>query len=580
MFKTKNLLPLRHALCLLLSLLLLVSCTPAQVSPDMPQDDPVEYFTLDATAYAIVPEADVEDENISAAIKLLSNACEKLTGAPIKTADDWYRDELVRYDVEILIGSTNRPESAAAADLKYHDYFYEVVSTGVVAIYGGSTEATLAAVEQFLKDCYGYEQGVSAGETKDIPVGTSLNYEYSYRVDELTICGEDIESFTIVHNDNATGRTISSQLRQDIRITCGIDLSTTKRNDYKGGNAIFLGMATPEGKHADLDYGESSFSVNCEESNGDTHLFVDSTVSYVKIVEAFSRLFLKSARGETLDLSFDNEIFSSHLKDADNELTLDSTLESETLATGVTYRKLCYEDFRGRPVIAYVLEADLSAVSVVNATPNNDYAFGDGLKATTEAAMQKLIDAGVPVIAGVNADFFDMKGTGAPRGLCIKNGNVMLGARNRPWFGITTDGKPVIGEAKEYASNYEGRLVEAVGGSAILLRDGEYMNLELDSDGYYSEGSYTRHPRTCVGITEDGKLLLVVVDGRSDESNGASFLDLADIMLGLGAVDALNLDGGGSSTIVTAKDGALTTRNVPSDGELRPVYNSLVLIPR
>lgn len=579
MFKTKKAV-LRHMLCLLLSLLLLVSCTPAQVPPDSPPDEPTEYFKLNGTAYAVTSEADADDENISAALKLLSDACAELVGAPINASDDWYRDELVRYDVEILIGGTNRPESAAAADLKYHDYSYEVVSTDVVAIYGGSTESTLTAMERFLKDCYGYEQGVSAGELKDILVGTSFTYRHDYPVGSLSICGEDIEDFTIVHNDNATGRTISSQLRQDILITCGVALSTTKRNDYKGGNAIFLGMATPDGKHADRDYGDSYFSVNCEESEGDTHLFVDSTVSYIKIVEAFSRLFLKSAEGETLDLSFDNEIFSSHLKDADNELTLDSTLESETLASGVTYRKLCYEDFRGRPVIAYVLEADLSAVSVINATPNNDYAFGDGLKATTEAAMQKLIDAGVSAIAGVNADFFDMNGTGAPRGLCIKNGTVMLGARNRPWFGITTDGKPVIGEAKEYASNYEGRLVEAVGGSAILLRDGEYMNLELDSDGYYSEGSYTRHPRTCVGITEDGKLLLVVVDGRSEESNGASFLDLANIMLELGAVDALNLDGGGSSTIVTAKDGALVTHNVPSDGELRPVYNSLVIVPK
>ena len=57
------------------------------------------------------------------------------------------------------------------------------------------------------------------------------------------------------------------------------------------------------------------------------------------------------------------------------------------------------------------------------------------------------------------------------------------------------------------------------------------------------------HPRTAVGIDRDtGEVLLLVVDGRSVASRGYTMVELADLMIGLGADEALNLDGGGSST--------------------------------
>ncbi len=74
------------------------------------------------------------------------------------------------------------------------------------------------------------------------------------------------------------------------------------------------------------------------------------------------------------------------------------------------------------------------------------------------------------------------------------------------------------------------------------------------------------HPRTAVGIDADGRrLLILVVDGRSASSRGYTMVELADMMTALGAENALNLDGGGSSAMYTrAGTGAMAIVNEPS----------------
>ena len=85
------------------------------------------------------------------------------------------------------------------------------------------------------------------------------------------------------------------------------------------------------------------------------------------------------------------------------------------------------------------------------------------------------------------------------------------------------------------------------------------------------------HPRTAVGIDHDtGEVLLLVVDGRSVASRGYTMVELANLMVDLGADEALNLDGGGSSTMVArVAGGARRVVNTPSDGFLRRVANAL-----
>lgn len=87
----------------------------------------------------------------------------------------------------------------------------------------------------------------------------------------------------------------------------------------------------------------------------------------------------------------------------------------------------------------------------------------------------------------------------------------------------------------------------------------------------------TRHPRTAVGVSADGRTLIILaIDGRQPaHSVGVTLPELADLMIGLGAHDALNLDGGGSTSFYLHRaDGSLVT-NRPSDGDWRPVANHL-----
>lgn len=121
---------------------------------------------------------------------------------------------------------------------------------------------------------------------------------------------------------------------------------------------------------------------------------------------------------------------------------------------------------------------------------------------------------------------------------------------------------------------------EAVGGFPILVRGGAEVP-RLDSAGGAGFGP-VRHPRTAIGIAEDGRrVFLVVVDGRqAPYSDGMTLRELARLMLALGADDALNLDGGGSSAMVVASGRAdrMQVMNRPSDatGE-RAVGNALLV---
>lgn len=123
--------------------------------------------------------------------------------------------------------------------------------------------------------------------------------------------------------------------------------------------------------------------------------------------------------------------------------------------------------------------------------------------------------------------------------------------------------------------------MEAVGGFPELVRDSAVAP-GIDEAGQPSFRS--RHPRTAVGVTRDGRrIFLVAVDGRQPPySDGMTLREMATLMLSLGASKALNLDGGGSTTLVYAdpdSSGMLRVANRPSDrdGE-RAVGNALAIV--
>ncbi|MBD1379366.1 phosphodiester glycosidase family protein [Metabacillus arenae] len=117
-------------------------------------------------------------------------------------------------------------------------------------------------------------------------------------------------------------------------------------------------------------------------------------------------------------------------------------------------------------------------------------------------------------------------------------------------------------------------VVEGISGNYTLVKSGQ--KVDLPSNSFTTAVA----PRTAVGIRADGSIFFVVLDGRQPGySEGTTVFELRDMMYELGAVDALNLDGGGSSTFAVRQPGnqGLSVVNQPSDGNERPVANSLLV---
>lgn len=117
--------------------------------------------------------------------------------------------------------------------------------------------------------------------------------------------------------------------------------------------------------------------------------------------------------------------------------------------------------------------------------------------------------------------------------------------------------------------NFE-EISAAIGGGSLLVKNGQMTEFAINIKG--------NHPRTAAGITQNkDTLIMVTVDGRHKSFKGVSQETMAQIMIDLGAYDAINLDGGGSTTMAIApkdKDEPIVV-NHPSDGNQRSVINGL-----
>ena len=269
------------------------------------------------------------------------------------------------------------------------------------------------------------------------------------------------------------------------------------------------------------------------------------------------------------------------------------THRAERVAPGVVHRFI-YSS--AGPWAIHALDVDraacLSAISV------KGFPGAVGRKKTS--VMLAELDSTGSVIGGVNADFFSSNG--APTNAHISRGRVLRTPNARPVLAFDSVGAPHISRFR--ASMLAGtdtipllwgwpvltpvtvrispwHPMEAVGGRPVLARDSAVVP-QVDTEGAASFAT-SRHPRTAAGIASDGRrLLLVTVDGRQRPySDGMTLRELANLMLALGARDAINLDGGGSTAMVvkSPRTRALTVVNKPSDpaGE-RAVGNALAVV--
>ncbi len=183
------------------------------------------------------------------------------------------------------------------------------------------------------------------------------------------------------------------------------------------------------------------------------------------------------------------------------------------------------------------------------------------------------------VVGAINAGGYDMS-NGRPSGAFIMRGTVI----NEPTsttFWIDKDGNANITSAQECKDALAaGNVREAVASFGDIFENG-HARSDLDNS--------TRSSRTAIGIKADGTVVMMMVDGRqAPYSVGMTMAEVGATMESLGCVQAVNLDGGGSSTFATQREGepenstsaGLTLRCRPSDGYERKVSNTIMVLSK
>ncbi len=118
---------------------------------------------------------------------------------------------------------------------------------------------------------------------------------------------------------------------------------------------------------------------------------------------------------------------------------------------------------------------------------------------------------------------------------------------------------------------------DVVAGVPQLIKDGK-IDITWEEEKASRAFVFNRHPRTAVAKMKDGKFLMITVDGRQPGvSVGMTLQELAEYLLSLGAVDAMNLDGGGSTTMVL--DGKVVNKPSDPSGE-RKIGDAIVVTLR
>ncbi|MFZ6031314.1 MAG: phosphodiester glycosidase family protein [Chloroflexota bacterium] len=246
---------------------------------------------------------------------------------------------------------------------------------------------------------------------------------------------------------------------------------------------------------------------------------------------------------------------------------------------GVTYFRSVRQE--PRPVVVHGVWVDLRQAGIsLFVTPGED---DSELPFKARTTAQFLTDFDVQV--AINGDFFTPWHSKSvfwyyphpgdavtTLGISASNGKIYTDKHDsaRTLY-FSEDNQASFGEP-------EGAIAQAISGNLWLVNHGR-VSPDIPSD--------QPEPRTAIGLDQDrNRLLLVVVDGRQARySEGVTMLELAEILLGYGAYEAINLDGGGSSTLVMSGwFGLPVTLSSPIDsgipGRQRPVANHLGVFAR
>ncbi len=568
-------------LAVLLCLTFAFSCgdtkNPSDAVTDESKTEEGTGFTLDESF--VIVRSDTDEDGIKAA-QYIRDAIRSVYGLELSFVTDFVRrgEEIVPNEKEILIGKTNRPDASPIYEgMRAKDFRYAILNEHCVVIAGGNAESNLEAAKAFCRDVFGYT-GEGTGTPVPFVPSAPVIRDYGYKVKNLTLNGSPLSDWVIV-TGGETPKELAVRLSESIAEYSGEQLKIVSSVKGSAEHAVYL-----RGINGNA---YSSYDIVVREIDGDVYLEAGNETGLERAVELFLEAVKPEKVTETLDLAFTEERrtysfiggtydFTDQAAGAvlrlENGLTLKKKTET-TVCPGVKSLKLEYRDYDKRPVVCYVLVCEPGSVTPVCGLPHANTDIHTGrLQNVIEQAQAAEAAYGYDLCAAVNGDLAysstEPCGTNYQSGVCLSHNEEFC------FFAVKKDGSFFVGYDDDLDSF--DHVAEAIGGRYLMLKDGKLTDL-----GWGVDFAYTRHPRTAVGFDDEGRLYIMVVDGRQPSvSNGASLPDMAMIFIELGATNAINIDGGGSSTFVT-KDygtGEFRYHNSPSDGYPRSVINSLLFI--
>ena len=236
---------------------------------------------------------------------------------------------------------------------------------------------------------------------------------------------------------------------------------------------------------------------------------------------------------------------------------------------GVTYGKASFDDLYG----------SAQTVSIAKYSSETMYTMLYDQEYSSKGTNGLAVDAGATV--AINGSYFNMSNNTSCTALwmdgieiattvtdefarcngalCFKDGNFSLET-----YGSSTSASTLASWGKKYDS--------FVVSGPILRKGGRSLDANIGGEGFYGP-----HPRTMLGKCADGTVYMIVMEGRMEGASGFSLANMVSLAEDLNITDAINLDGGGSSTLWVTGAGVI---NRPSGGSVRNVPNIVIAVPR
>lgn len=252
---------------------------------------------------------------------------------------------------------------------------------------------------------------------------------------------------------------------------------------------------------------------------------------------------------------------------ADSLALVNAEWQMMTLQKGIVCKKATFTSLYGVPQAISVLE-------IIPRRYNLDILVHQPKEETSVAARRS------GAVAAINGSYFNMR---EGNSVCyLRKNGVVIDTTANGVLGTVSNGAMLIeeghlqllpwnGQTERACNQQEGTVLVS---GPLMLHGGKACDISTCNQDFVN----TKHPRSAVALTSNGTVLFIVVDGRKKgKAEGVSISELTHIISVLGGKDALNLDGGGSSTLWSAsyphhEQGII---NTPSGKVERKVANSL-----